>query len=116
MVTVPATGCDETDPDLLIEFHDVALRRDGRNLVGPLNSADAVKAQIQSIIAAFRQLKDNSGDLSSTDLANAQARGAWQLQPASEERHMTLLPQTPPMLWDDLMHHHAYVQALWQLP
>ena len=34
---MPATGCDEADPDLLIEFHDVALRRDGRNLVGPLN-------------------------------------------------------------------------------
>ena len=49
-------------------------------------------------------------------LASAQAQGHWQPQPASEDRRVALLPQTPPMLWDDLMHHHAYIHALWQLP
>lgn len=33
------TGSDAADPDLLIDFHNVSLRRSGRVLVGPLNWA-----------------------------------------------------------------------------
>jgi iron complex transport system ATP-binding protein len=36
---VPETGSESADPDLLIDFRDVELRRDNRVLVGPLNWA-----------------------------------------------------------------------------
>ena len=36
---VPEAGSEAVDPDLLIDFHDVSLRRGGRVLVGPLNWA-----------------------------------------------------------------------------
>ncbi|MBS4727001.1 ABC transporter ATP-binding protein [Mycobacterium sp. SM1] len=34
---VPETGSDAVDPDLLIDFRNVSLRRDGRVLVGPVD-------------------------------------------------------------------------------
>jgi iron complex transport system ATP-binding protein len=34
---VPETPSEAADPDLLIDLHDVSLRRDGRALVGPLS-------------------------------------------------------------------------------
>jgi len=36
---VPETGSDAVDPDLLIDFRNVSLRRDGRVLVGPVDWA-----------------------------------------------------------------------------
>jgi iron complex transport system ATP-binding protein len=36
---VPETGSDAVDPDLLIDFRKVSLRRDGRVLVGPVDWA-----------------------------------------------------------------------------
>lgn len=36
---VPETGSDTVDPDLLIDFRDVSLRRGGRVLVGPVDWA-----------------------------------------------------------------------------
>ena len=36
---MPETGSESADPDLLIDFRDVELRRDNRVLVGPLNWA-----------------------------------------------------------------------------
>ncbi|MFV0494975.1 ABC transporter ATP-binding protein [Mycobacterium sp.] len=36
---MPKNGSFEADPDLLIDFHEVALRRGGRTLVGPLDWA-----------------------------------------------------------------------------
>ncbi|EUA33906.1 ABC superfamily ATP binding cassette transporter, ABC domain protein [Mycobacterium xenopi 3993] len=34
---VPETASDAVDPDLLIDFRNVSLRRDGRVLVGPVD-------------------------------------------------------------------------------
>ena len=48
-------------------------------------------------------------------LADAQARGAWQPDAASERRRIELLPQTEPLAWDDLMHDAAYLRALERL-
>ncbi|HYB35681.1 MAG TPA: ABC transporter ATP-binding protein [Mycobacterium sp.] len=36
---MPETGSDAVDPDLLIDFRNVSLRRDGRVLVGPVDWA-----------------------------------------------------------------------------
>jgi beta-N-acetylhexosaminidase len=49
-------------------------------------------------------------------LAEQRAAGHWQPDPDSEIRRLALLPQTPPLGWDDLMHHGAYQHALERLP
>lgn len=49
-------------------------------------------------------------------LHEAGTRGRWQLDPDSEQRRLDLLPQTPPLAWDELMHQPAYQHALERLP
>jgi len=49
-------------------------------------------------------------------LGRAAAEGHWQPDPGSEQRRLALLPQTPPLAWDDLMHDAAYQRALERLP
>jgi beta-N-acetylhexosaminidase len=49
-------------------------------------------------------------------LTQAQVTGAWQPREASEVRRLALLPQTPPVAWDDLMVQAAYMHAQDQLP
>ncbi|MEO8080415.1 MAG: beta-N-acetylhexosaminidase, partial [Caldimonas sp.] len=50
------------------------------------------------------------------DLGRARVDGLWQADSDSERRRRDLLPQTPPVAWDDLMHQPAYQQALERLP
>jgi beta-N-acetylhexosaminidase len=49
-------------------------------------------------------------------LSQSQVAGHWQLDADSERRRCALLPQTPPLVWDELMHQCAYQHALEQLP
>src|SRR5450830_649744 len=49
-------------------------------------------------------------------LTEAQLKGAWQPQEASEERRRALLPQTPALPWDDLMLRPDYMHALTLVP
>ena len=49
-------------------------------------------------------------------LSAQQAQGRWQPSPESESRRLALLPQTPPLPWDELMFQPAYLQALEMLP
>ena len=49
-------------------------------------------------------------------LLAAQAAGRWQADPDSESRRLALLPETPPLPWDDLMHDAAYQRSLEHLP
>lgn len=49
-------------------------------------------------------------------LHDAQAEGRWSPDPDSEQRRVALLPQTPPLAWDELMHSPVYQQALERLP
>jgi beta-N-acetylhexosaminidase len=49
-------------------------------------------------------------------LSEAQARGAWHADVDSEGRRLDLLPHTPPLPWDELMHQPAYQHALAKLP
>ena len=44
------------------------------------------------------------------------AAGQWHPDPDSEQRRLALLPQTPPLPWDDLMHDPTYQRALERLP
>ena len=49
-------------------------------------------------------------------LARAGRDGRWQPDPDSEARRLALLPQSPPIAWDELMHHLPYQHALERLP
>ena len=44
------------------------------------------------------------------------ALGHWHPDPDSEHRRLALLPQTPPLTWDELMHDAVYQRALERLP
>ena len=48
-------------------------------------------------------------------LAEAE-RGHWHFDPDSEQRRLALLPTSPPLGWDDLMHDPVYQRALERLP
>jgi beta-N-acetylhexosaminidase len=49
-------------------------------------------------------------------LADEAARGHWSPDPDSEQRRLALLPASPPLSWDALMHEPAYQRALERLP
>ena len=49
-------------------------------------------------------------------LSQAQAEGRWRADPDSEARRLALLPQSPPLVWDELMHEPRYQRALERLP
>ena len=49
-------------------------------------------------------------------LADEAGRGHWQPDPDSEQRRLALLPASPPLAWDDLMHDPVYQRALERLP
>jgi beta-N-acetylhexosaminidase len=49
-------------------------------------------------------------------LQAAAAQGQWHPDPDSEARRNALLPQTPPLTWDELMHDPVYQRALERLP
>ncbi len=49
-------------------------------------------------------------------LLSAQKKKRWQPQGASEARRLDLLPLSPPLPWDELMHQPQYQHALAQLP
>ncbi len=50
------------------------------------------------------------------ELLAAESAGYWQADPDSETRRRDLLPQTPPVAWDELMHQPAYQRSLERLP
>jgi beta-N-acetylhexosaminidase len=50
------------------------------------------------------------------ELARLAAAGRWLPDPDSEQRRLALLPQTPPLAWDELMHDPVYQRALERLP
>ena len=49
-------------------------------------------------------------------LAAEAVRGHWSPDPDSEQRRLALLPASPPLPWDALMHEPAYQHALERLP
>ncbi len=49
-------------------------------------------------------------------LAEQADAGHWSPDPDSEQRRLALLPQTPPLAWDALMHDPVYQRALERLP
>jgi beta-N-acetylhexosaminidase len=50
------------------------------------------------------------------ELTEALAQSPWHSNPECQSRRLALLPQSPPLAWDELMHQPAYQHALERLP
>ena len=90
---------------------------DGRSLSYAEAGALALSAGCDLVPICNRSAVDGGRDVDEllAGLLEEQRRG-WNPDPDSETRRLRLLPQTPPLTWDELMHHAPYLQALARLP
>ncbi|MFM2112748.1 MAG: hypothetical protein RLZZ271_1408 [Pseudomonadota bacterium] len=85
----------------------------GQQLSPTQAAVAALNAGCDMVLLCNQSLGDGSTLDSLLDgLSTAQTHGEWQTSPSSEQRRLNLLPQTPPLGWDDLMHSGGYVAAL----
>ena len=94
-----------------------ARHLDGGELSYAEAAALALDAGCDLVLLCNQSL--GSGDAVDELLAGLQQQAAghhWMHDPDSEQRRLALLPQTPPLTWDELMHQPAYQHALERLP
>ena len=94
-----------------------ARHLDGGELSYAEAAALALDAGCDLVLLCNQSL--GSGDAVDELLAGLQQQAAghhWMPDPDSEQRRLALLPQTPPLTWDELMHQPAYQHALERLP
>ncbi|QEA12171.1 beta-N-acetylhexosaminidase [Comamonas flocculans] len=102
-------------------FSDDLSMEGARRLAGrPLDFPDAALAALQAGCDMVLLCNQSLGEGRAVDelidgLERALEQGRWQPDGAGEQRRLALLPQTPPLPWDELMLHPAYVAALEQL-
>jgi beta-N-acetylhexosaminidase len=94
-----------------------ARQLEGRTLT-PIESALAALHAGCDMVLLCNAGEGNGAPLDAvlTELPAAADDGRWQPDADSEARRMALLPQTAPMVWDELMHDAAYRRALERLP
>ena len=103
-------------------FSDDLSMEGARHIDGQaLSYCDAALLALQAGCDMVLLCNQSLGDGKAVDalidgLAQARDAGRWQPDAASDARRLALLPQTPPLPWDELMLHPAYVHALEQLP
>jgi beta-N-acetylhexosaminidase len=107
------TGAIFTD-DLGMEG---ARHLDGATLTYTEAAALALEAGCDMVLLCNQSLDGGAAvDDLLAGLGRAAAAGQWQPDPDSEQRRLALLPQTPPLAWDELMHDAVYQRALERLP
>ncbi len=90
---------------------------DGREVSYAQAAAVALDAGCDLVLLCNQSLDGGAAvDELLDGLDAARARGAWRPDADSEARRVALLPQTPPLAWDELMHHAPYLHALNRLP
>lgn len=94
-----------------------ARRLDGR----VVSHTDAAVAALQAGCDLVLLCNQSVGEGRAVDglldgLSVQEQKGAWQPHPASEARRLALLPQSPPVAWDELMFEARYLRALELLP
>ena len=91
---------------------------DGRRLTYAEAGALALSAGCDMVPICNQSAVDGGREVDALldGLLEQQALGHWCPDPDSEARRLALIPQTPPMTWDELMHDGAYQHALERLP
>jgi beta-N-acetylhexosaminidase len=107
------TGCVFSD-DLSMEG---ARHLDGGSLTYAEAATLALEAGCDMVLLCNQSLDGGAAvnELLSGLLA-AQQEGHFHPNPDSEARRVALLPTSPPLAWDELMHEPAYQRALERLP
>jgi beta-N-acetylhexosaminidase len=107
------TGAIFTD-DLSMEG---ARHLDGATLTYTEAAALALEAGCDLVLLCNQSVDGGAAvDELLTGLSRAADEGHWHPDPDSEQRRLAMLPQTPPLAWDELMHDPVYQRALERLP
>jgi len=94
-----------------------ARHLDGTTLSYAEAAALALQAGCDMVLLCNQSLDDGAAvDELLAGLRQQAQSGQWLPDPDSERRRLALLPQTPPLSWDELMHDPRYQHALEQLP
>ena len=90
----------------------------GRELSYTEAALSALEAGCDLALLCNRSTVDGGAELDTVldELAEAQLKGRWVPDEASEERRLNLLPRTPARAWDELVRSRDYMQALDRLP
>jgi beta-N-acetylhexosaminidase len=80
-------------------------------------AAMALEAGCDLVLLCNQSLDGGAAvDVLLSGLDQAASDGHWHPDPDSEQRRQALLPQTPPLSWDALMHDPTYQRTLERLP
>jgi beta-N-acetylhexosaminidase len=94
-----------------------ARRLDGGSLTYAEAASVALEAGCDLVLLCNQSLDGGAAvDELLQGLEQAAEQGRWHPSADSEQRRLALLPQTPPLPWDELMHDSAYQRALERLP
>jgi beta-N-acetylhexosaminidase len=94
-----------------------ARHLDGGSLSYAEAAAEALNAGCDLVLLCNQSIDGGEAvDALLDDLAAAAATGRWFPNPDAEQRRLALLPGSPPLPWDDLMHDVAYQRSLERLP
>jgi beta-N-acetylhexosaminidase len=94
-----------------------ARRIDGRDVSYAEAAAAALTAGCDLVLLCNQSVDGGAAvDALIDGLQRAVDGGQVRLAAASDARRLALLPQTPPLAWDELMHDPAYRHALDRLP
>ncbi|MBI3531940.1 MAG: beta-N-acetylhexosaminidase, partial [Burkholderiales bacterium] len=90
---------------------------DGREVSYTEAAVTALNAGCDLVLLCNQSLgKGEAVDELIDGLSEAQLKGRWQLDEASEARRLALLPVTPAPVWDELMVSPSYMHALDLIP
>jgi beta-N-acetylhexosaminidase len=97
---------------------EAARHMDGRNLSFAEAALTALRAGGDMVVLCNQSVVDGGTpiDAAINDVSRAVMEGQWQPNPASEERRLALLPNSPALAWDTLMVSERYMHALTLIP